>query len=158
MANGIAELAAVPEQVREHFSARHAEIMEEALARGYTSPAGLEVIQRETRDRKRVVARERAVSEWRARAAEHGFGARELAQALGRARGLSTPDYHARLAANEQRMLGPQGLDAGSSSTFARREVIQALADVHPEGATAGLLERLADDFLARRCVDAHAR
>jgi hypothetical protein len=31
--------------------------------------------------------------------------------------------------------------------------VIQALADVHPEGATPGLLERLADDFLTRRCV-----
>jgi conjugative relaxase-like TrwC/TraI family protein len=55
--NGIAELAAVPEAVREHFSARHAEIMEEAAARGLTSRAGIEAIQRETRDRK---ARDRA--------------------------------------------------------------------------------------------------
>jgi hypothetical protein len=119
--NGIAVLTAVPEQVREHFSARHAEIMEEALARGYTSPAGLAVIQRETRDRKRVIARDRAVSEWRARAAEHGFGARELSQALGRARGPSTPDYHARLAANERRMLGPDGPTKRSSTSPAAR-------------------------------------
>ena len=38
--NGIAELVAVPASVREHFSARHAEIVEEALARGLTSRAG----------------------------------------------------------------------------------------------------------------------
>ena len=150
--NGIAELVAVPKNVREHFSARHAEIMEEALARGYTSPAALAVIQRETRDTKRVVSRERAVTEWRARAAEHGFGERELARAMGRARQTETRDYHARLTANEERMLGPAGLTK-QSSTFTRRDVIQALAGVHPEGATPGLLERLADDFLARTCV-----
>ena len=150
--NGIAELAAVPKEVREHFSARHAEIMEEALARGYTSRAGIAAIQRETRDRKRVVARERAVAQWRARAAEHGFGERERAAALGRARGVTTPQYHARLAANEARMLGPEGLTQ-RASTFTRREVIQALVEIHPEGARPGLLERLADDFLARCCV-----
>ena len=52
--------------------------MEEALARGLTSRAGVEAIQRETRDRKRAVAREEAVAGWRARAAEHGFGAEGL--------------------------------------------------------------------------------
>ena len=150
--NGIAELVAVPKNVREHFSVRHAEIMEEALARGYTSPAALSVIQGETRDKKRVVSRERAVTQWRARAAEHGFGERELTRALGRTRQIETRDYHARLAANEERMLGPAGLTR-KSSTFTRREVIRALAEVHPEGATPGLLEQLADDLLARRCV-----
>jgi conjugative relaxase-like TrwC/TraI family protein len=150
--NGIAELAAVPEAVREHFSVRHAEIMEEALARGYTSREGVAAIQRETRDRKRVVERGQAVADWRARAAEHGFGALELQRALGRARAVSTPEYHARLAANEEHMLGPEGLTR-RSSTFGRREVIQTLAEVHPEGASLGILERLADDFLARRCV-----
>jgi conjugative relaxase-like TrwC/TraI family protein len=149
---GIAELVAVPKEVREHFSARHAEIMEEAAARGYTSPAALAVIQRETRDRKRVVSRERAVSQWRARAAEHGFGEAELRRALGRVRGISAADYHARLAALGKQMLGPEGLTR-QSSTFTRREVIQSLAEVHPEGATPGHLERLADDFLARTCV-----
>jgi conjugative relaxase-like TrwC/TraI family protein len=150
--NGIAELAAVPQTVRGHFSARHAEIMQEATARGLTSRAGIEAVQRETRDRKRVVAREEAVAGWRARAAEHGFGVRELADALGRARALSASDYTDRMRAAGARMLGPKGLTC-QRSTFSRVEVIQQLAEVHPEGAPAGHLERLADDFLARACV-----
>jgi conjugative relaxase-like TrwC/TraI family protein len=150
--NGIAELVAVPVEVREHFSARHAEIMEEATARGLTSMSGIAAIQRETRDRKRVVAREVAVAGWRARAAEHGFGERELAHALGRVRGITNADYTDRLRAQATRMLGPGGLTR-QSSTFTRREVIQQLAEAHPEGAPAGHLERLADDLLARACV-----
>ena len=150
--NGIAELVAVPTKVREHFSARHTEIMEEATARGLTSRAGIAAIQRETRDRKRTIGREEAVAGWRARAAEHGFGERELRQALRRARGLTTSDYTERLRAQATHMLGPGGLTR-QSSTFTRREVIQPLAEVHSEGAPAGHLERLADDFLARTCV-----
>lgn len=49
-------------------------------------------------------------------------------------------------------MLGPEGLTR-QSSTFVRRQVIQQLAEAHPEGAPPGHLERLADDFLARACV-----
>jgi len=82
--NGTADLAAVPKAVREHFSARHAEILEVAAVRGYVSHAGIAALQRETRDRKRLVGRERAQAEWRARAAEHGFGAAELERALAR--------------------------------------------------------------------------
>jgi conjugative relaxase-like TrwC/TraI family protein len=150
--SGIAELAAIPAAVREHFSARHAEIMEEATARGLTSMAGLAAIQRETRDRKRVVERRDAVAGWRARAAEHGFGAADLSRALGRARPIGGADYTTRLREHATHMLGPEGLTR-QSSTFTRREVIQALADAHSEGALTGQLERLADQFLARVCV-----
>ncbi len=150
--NGIAELVAVPAEVREHFSARHAEIMQEATARGLTSRAGIAAIQRETRDRKRVIARAEAVAGWRARAAEHGFGEHELRRALGHTRATTAAGYTERLRAQARRMLGPDGLTR-QSSTFTRREVIQQLADAHPEGAAPGRLERLADDFLARTCV-----
>src|SRR5680860_408764 len=150
--NGIAELAAVSTAVREHFSARHAEIMEEAVARGLTSRAGIAAIQRETRDRKRTIGREEAVAGWRARAGEHGFGESELRRALGRVRGITSPEYNERLRVQAKLMLGPEGLTR-HSSTFTRREVIQRLADVHPEGAPPGHLERLADDFLGRVCV-----
>ncbi len=150
--NGIAELVALPTEVRKHFSARHAEIVEEATARGLTSRAGIAAIQRKTRDRKRVIAREKAVAGWRARAAEHGFGDEELRRALGRVRGLTASDYTERLRAQARHMLGHQGLTR-LSSTFTRCEVIQQLAEVHPEGAPAGHLERLADDFLAGTCV-----
>ena len=142
----------MPSEVREHFSARHAEIMQEATARGLTSMSGIAAIQRETRDRKRVIARGEAVAGWRARSAEHGFGEHELRHALGRARAITTSDYTARLRAQATHMLGPAGLTRQSSS-FTRREVIQQLAEVHPEGAPASHLERLADDFLARTCV-----
>jgi conjugative relaxase-like TrwC/TraI family protein len=149
--NGIAELVGVATTVREHFSQRHAEIVEEALARGYSSPRGIDVVQRETRDRKRVASRERAVAEWRARAAEHGFGARELAALVGRSREVDAGrpiDVDAAVT----RMLGPSGLTQRSSS-FTRREVIQALADVHARGASAGVLEDLADEVLQTGCV-----
>ncbi|WP_217913838.1 MobF family relaxase [Miltoncostaea marina] len=151
-ANGSIDVTAVPQAVREHFSARHAEIMELASARGYTGAAAIEAIQRETRDRKRVVSRERAAAEWRARAAEHGFGARELARALRAPRRRSRASHVESLRDVRRRMEGPAGLTRRTSS-FTRREVIQNLADAHPQGASAGVLERLADDFLNARCV-----
>jgi conjugative relaxase-like TrwC/TraI family protein len=150
--NGIAELAGVPTTVCVHFSTRHAEIVEEATARGYVSARGIAVIQRETRDRKRVLSRERAVGEWRARAAEHGFGGRELADMIGLRRHRGGERFRVDLDATRVRMLGPTGLTQRSSH-FTRREVIQALADAHSDGAAAGVLEDLADDFLARECV-----
>lgn len=150
--NGIAELVGVPNEVCEHFSTRHAEIVAEATARGYLSARGVALIQRETRDRKRVVSREQAVGEWRARAAEHGFGGRELAAIIGHRRQLSAERSRIDLAAMRVRMLGPAGLTQRSAH-FTRREVIQALADAHPDGAAAGVLEHLADDFLATSCV-----
>jgi conjugative relaxase-like TrwC/TraI family protein len=149
--NGIAELVGVPTTVREHFSQRHAEIVEEALARGYSSPRGIDAIQRETRDRKQVASRERVVAEWRARAAEHGFGARELAALVGPSRGVEA-GRPVDLDAAVVGMLGSSGLTRRSSS-FTRREVIQALADVHTHGAGVGVLEGLADDILQTRCV-----
>ena len=149
--NGIAELAGVPEIVREHFSQRHAEIVEEAVARGYGSPRGIDVVQRETRDRKRIASRDRAVADWRSRAAEHGFGARDIAAMTNRVADLQQRE-HVDLAAAEDRMLGAAGLTKQRAS-FSRRDVIQALADAHTAGAAPGVLERLADDVLARSCV-----
>ncbi|MGD9696174.1 MAG: MobF family relaxase [Thermoleophilia bacterium] len=150
--NGIGELVGVPTQVCEHFSTRHAEIVAEATARGYLSARGMAVVQRETRDRKRVASRERTVGEWRARAAEHGFGGRELAALIRRSRRASARDGDVDLDACRARMLGPAGLTQRRAH-FTRREVIQALADAHPDGAAAGVLEDLGDDFLATSCV-----
>jgi len=149
--NGTAELAGVPEVVREHFSRRHAEIVEEAVARGYGSARGIDVVQRETRDRKRIASRDRAVADWRSRAAEQGFGVRHIAAMTNRVAVLRRHEL-VDLAAAEDRMLGPAGLTKQRAS-FSRRDVIQALADAHTAGAAPGTLELLADDFLARCCV-----
>ena len=77
-----------------------------------------------------------AVAEWRARAAEHGFGERELRRALGRVRGVTASDYNERLRAQAKRMLGPEGLTR-QSSTFTRREVIQRARRRPPRGRAA---------------------
>src|SRR5680860_1318527 len=92
-ANGSIDLVAVPAPVREHFSQRHAEILELAGARGYTGAAAIAAIPRGTRGRKRVVSRERAAAEWRSRAAEHGFREREVSRAIGVARPRSHAAY-----------------------------------------------------------------
>jgi conjugative relaxase-like TrwC/TraI family protein len=155
--NGTADLVAVPRTVREHFSARHAEIVELAALRGYASHAGVAALQRETRDRKRLIARERARAEWRARAAEHGFGERELQRALPRLRTqeLSPPDPHlpeGELERTAAELGGPAGLTR-QRSTYTRREVLQALAAAHRQGIALPDLERLADDYVARHAV-----
>jgi ATP-dependent exoDNAse (exonuclease V) alpha subunit len=152
-ANGVVELAGVPQAVREHFSARHAEILEEAHARGWgTSPAALAVLQRETRDHKPRIDRQRAQADWRARAAEHGLGAEDVARLLGAARRVREAQRRARLAQHVEWMASSAGLTA-RDSTFARGQVIEALAAAHPEGVRAEQLEALADRFLETRAV-----
>ena len=151
--NGVVELAGVPEAVREHFSARHAEILEEAQARGWgTSPAALAVLQRETRDHKPRIDRERAQADWRARAAEHGLGAEDVQRLLGAARRVREAQRRARLAEHVEWMASSAGLTA-RDSTFTRGQVIEALAAAHPEGARPDQLEALADRFLETRAV-----
>jgi conjugative relaxase-like TrwC/TraI family protein len=152
-ANGVVELAGVPESVREHFSARHAEILEEAHARGWgTSPAALAVLQRETRDHKPRIDREQAWADWRARAAEHGLGAGDVQRLLGAGRRMREAQRRARLAEHVEWMASSAGLTA-RDSTFTRGQVIEALAVGHPEGARAEQLEALADRFLETRAV-----
>ncbi len=152
-ANGVVELAGVPEGVREHFSARHAEILEEAHARGWgTSPAALAVLQRETRDHKPRIDRARAQADWRARAAEHGLGAEDVRRLLGAARRVREAQRRARLAQHVAWMASSAGLTA-RDSTFTRGQVIEALAAAHPEGVRAEQLEALADRFLETRAV-----
>jgi conjugative relaxase-like TrwC/TraI family protein len=82
------ELRDVPEPVLQHFSRRYAEIMELASARDWLTLAGLQAIQRETRDHKPLLVRERAQAEWRARA-----GRARLRP--GRASGPPSPAGHA---------------------------------------------------------------
>ncbi len=143
----------MPQAVREHFSARHAEILEEAHARGWgTSPAALAVLQRETRDHKPRIDRERAQADWRARAAEHGLGAEDVQRLLGAGRRVREAQRRARLAEHVEWMASSAGLTA-RDSTFTRGQVIEALAAGHPEGVRAEQLEALADRFLETRAV-----
>jgi len=85
--SGTAEIAGIPQTVLAHFSSRHAEIAELAAVRGSTSLQAVGAAQRQTRDRKPVIDRDTAQRDWRARAAEQGFGRVELARVLDRAVG-----------------------------------------------------------------------
>jgi conjugative relaxase-like TrwC/TraI family protein len=149
--NGTAEIAGIAPEVLSHFSTRHAEIAELVAARDSASLKSVSAAQRETRDRKPEIDRAAARADWRARAAEHGLGRRELARVLHRAAG--DPATRPRtLEALEARLAGPRGLTE-RASTFTRREVVRAFAEAHHQGATPARLEELSDGFLARRAV-----
>ena len=141
--NGTAEIAGIPAAVLDHFSARHAEIAALAAVRGATSLQAVGAAQRETRDRKPVIARDSAVADWQARAAEQGFGRAELALALDRAASERALNPSA-LDALEARLAGPEGLTQ-RVSTFTRRDALRAYAEAHAHGAPLARLEELAD-------------
>lgn len=146
--NGTAEIERVPDRVLQHFSQRHAEITELAATLGWLTERGIEEIQRETRDRKPQIDRDVAQARWRARAAELGFGEREV-RTLRRPKVRRTP-LHAREL--RQRLAGPNGLTR-QESTFTRRAVLQAIAGAYPEGISAEELEQRTDDFLRTESV-----
>ena len=134
-----------------HFSSRHQEIAELAALRGSTGLQAVGAAQRQTRDRKPVIDRDTAQADWRARAAEQGFGRAELHRVLDRAVGGRALSPRA-LDALEARLAGPEGLTQ-RVSTFSRRDALRAYAEAHPNGAPLARLERLADGFLAGRAV-----
>lgn len=142
--NGTAEIDGVPQAVLTHFSQRHTEIAELATARGWITERGIEEIQRETRDRKPQLDRDVAQAEWRARAAEHGLGKREVAAVLGKPAPRRGKSYQAQLAAH---LAGPSGLTR-QDSTFTRRALLRGIAAAYPEGISAADLEAAADRFL----------
>ena len=146
---GIAELTAVPEPVREEFSQRRRRILErerELEAAGVSVGfAGRERIAYATREAKR----ETPDHDWReqilARAGEHGFGRPEL-ERLSR-----LPVRPPRPGIPERRLAGelfaPSGLTA-NQNTFHRRDVVVAVASAHGDGANADKVAELAERML----------
>ena len=84
--NGAAEIAGVPAQVIRAFSTRRAEIEQRLAERGESSARAAEAAALDTRRAKDYgVSAERLRAEWHARAAELGFGPREIEGCLYRA-------------------------------------------------------------------------
>jgi conjugative relaxase-like TrwC/TraI family protein len=147
--NGIADIDGVPANVLRAFSRRRVEVEEELKRRGESSSAAARMATLATRRRKDYgVVPEELVGEWRARAARLGFD-RAALQALlaGERLWQSRPVEWERLFA---RLAGPSGLTR-RQSTFARRDVLQALAELVPPSGSVGIagLESAADRFLA---------
>jgi conjugative relaxase-like TrwC/TraI family protein len=149
--NGMAEVEQLAPEVLREFSTRRRQIEErerELAAVGVeVGDGGREAIAHATRGRKRYGI---DTAPWRdvvrARAAEHGLGARELAAlVLGPARAPEIPD---------PRRVGGELAGAGGltqrQNTFARREAVMAWAAAHGQGAAAAVVERAATEFLGR--------
>ena len=129
---GLFEIDGVPAQVLKHFSQRRTEI---ALATRRAKEYGIDG----------GTWRERA----RARAAEHGFGERELARLRTSRPNAAEVFDHAGVAA---RLSGVKGLTE-RHNTFARRHALAEIAGEFPQGATAELLEATTSRYLQHSSV-----
>ena len=150
--NGMArDRAAIAPEVLREFSTRRRQIEErerELVTAGVqVGDGGREAIAHATRGRKRYGVE---TAPWRdvvrARAAEHGLGAPELAAlVLGPARAPEIPD---------PQRISDQLARAGGlterQNTFAKREAVMAWAAAHGQGAPAAAVERAAAEFLGR--------
>lgn len=146
--NGIADIEGVPKDVLRAFSRRRAEIEAELLRRGETSSAAARMATLSTRQRKDYgVMPEQLVGEWRERAARLGFDRVALRAVLGRsdARRRAPADWVRAF----RRLAAPTGL-THRRSTFAPRDVVQALCEAIPAGAGVEVreFEAAAEEFL----------
>lgn len=145
--NGYADVAGVPRPVVEHFSRRRGEITAEMQRRGDDGATAAQAATLATRGAKATDAdadeptlRER----WATRGEAVGYGAEQVAQLLLEAAhrshgGASLTDSAA--------LLGAEGLTR-RSSTFARRDVLRALAENAAEGASLDVLQAAAGRLL----------
>jgi conjugative relaxase-like TrwC/TraI family protein len=149
--NGMAEIEQLSPAVLREFSTRRRQIEErerELVAAGVeVGDSGREAIAHDTRGRKRYGI---DTAPWRdvvrARAAEHGLGAPELAAlVLGPVRAPEIPDPR-RVSVE---LAGAGGLTQ-RQNTFATREAVMAWAAAHGQGAPAEAVERAATEFLGR--------
>ena len=149
--NGMAEIEQLAPAVLREFSTRRRQIVErerELAAAGVeVGDGGREAIAHATRSRKRYGV---DTAPWqevvRARAAEHGLGARELAAlVLGPVRAPEIPD---------PRVVNAELARAGGlterQNTFAERDAVMAWAAAHGQGAPADAVEREVAAFLTR--------
>ncbi|HZR92284.1 MAG TPA: MobF family relaxase [Gaiellaceae bacterium] len=148
---GMAELRGVPREVIREFSTRRVQVVEELSRRDTSGFYAAQLAAVETRERKEHLDLSRLREDWRARAAEHGLGRRELARLLGRVRHHQpSPDQLLQIA---RRLLGPEGLTE-KQTAFAEPEVVMAWAQAHTQGAEAERVRRLASRLTATDGVE----
>jgi conjugative relaxase-like TrwC/TraI family protein len=141
---GSAELAGFSRELVKHFSQRRAEIVEELDRRGERSLLAAQTAALATRKGKDYgVPMERLRDEWRARAAEHGLDRDRCERLL---------DREPRQLSFLPEPVDPSGLLA-ATSTFTRRDVVQAVAAAHRVGASASTIEAEVDAVLSSRQV-----
>ncbi|MDQ3090212.1 MAG: relaxase domain-containing protein [Actinomycetota bacterium] len=140
---GMAELEGVPEEAMRAFSTRRQSLLEHMEARGSEGFAASRVAALVTREAKEQVDLPRLREEWKARAAEHGLGRRELRELVGPPRPARVID----LVEAAEQLLGRDGLTA-TRTTFTMPELVCAVAGAVRPGASVddvvGAAEQLA--------------
>jgi conjugative relaxase-like TrwC/TraI family protein len=149
---GMAELKHVPRAVIREFSTRRVEVVEELARRGKDGYYAAQLAAVETRERKEHVDLARLREDWRARAAEHGLGTRELQALIGRVN-FQEPSRESLLRLVGA-MLGPHGLTE-KQTAFSEPEAVMAWAQAHHFGAPAERVRRLASRFTRTDGVEA---
>jgi conjugative relaxase-like TrwC/TraI family protein len=144
--NGMAEIVGVPDEVVKAFSRRRAQVLDYLERRGSSGFYAAKVAAIETRDRKEPVDLPRLREEWRARAAEHGLGRRQLKRLLSRS--VEHELDERRVAEIAAQLAGPQGLTE-KRSTFAGPDAVMAWAQAIRQGASAEQVLALVRDFIA---------
>lgn len=145
--NGIADIEGIDKDVRDHFSDRAKEIQEHLDDVGFRSARAAEIATLDTRRAKDTTPTDGSMREvWVAKAAEIGWDPTTLADALHRAPQRSAAVDLDALAVD---LLSPEGLTKQASS-FDRRDLLRAVCQRLPAGATVAEVEAMADQVLAR--------
>ncbi len=143
---GWAELKGIPRRVIDEFSTRRLAVVERMREQASTGFYAAQVAAVDTRDRKEQVDLVALREDWRARAAEHGLGQRELRSLLGRvARREVASDE---LQAIARRLLGPVGLTE-KRTAFSAPELVMAWAEALAQGAAGSRIRQLCERFTA---------
>jgi len=152
---GIADLTAVPMRVVDEFSTRRHEIEAHMAANGGDSARAAQVAAYATRRMKDHAATPQSLFDgWRQRAADLEFDAELVCDQIYADTGHRRDIGLVQLAPMFERLAGPGGLTR-NRSMFGRREIIQGICELLPNGAPITSIVEWADLFVAsEHCVE----
>ncbi|MGH9065491.1 MAG: MobF family relaxase [Acidimicrobiales bacterium] len=150
VSNGIADLAGIPVPVLRAFSQRRADIEAEMARRGTSSARAAQVATLATRPVKELeLCPEGLEPAWRERATALGLDEQALASLTGPSVVVDVPAVGSPVAdVLFATLASPEGLTAKEAS-FGPRDVLQAIANAHPQGIDVDRARALAEAFLA---------
>ena len=142
--NGMADIEGFTRDQIMAFSQRRQQIVAWRDSHGVAdTPAGNEMATLATRSPKQDHPLDTLMPQWLERAAEIGLTPETVSVVLDRNREVTVPDPEPLF----ERLASAEGLTA-QTSTFARVDVIKAVAEAVPEGGNRPEVETVADDFL----------
>jgi hypothetical protein len=142
--NGMADIKGFTRNQIMAFSQRRQQIEAWRDSHGVAdTPAGNEIATLATRSPKQDHPLDTLMPQWLERGAEVGLTRKTVSAVLDRSREVTIPDPEPLF----DHLVSAEGLTA-QTSTFARADVIKAVAEALPEGGSRPEVETVADDFL----------